>query len=193
MAVSKKRKTTASKTATKGKVGRPKTKKFNQSAETGKIVSPKAVETDKKSTVTQIVNQDNDGVRADKGKTHQKRDISKLSGETMTAGGAQIEESLPETFETVERTQSEPALTEEGAEQGQTFTGVPKPEEAREYFDQPLPCLTDRPNKPKSFTCLDEIKEAIEKPQNYSEAQLSDIFSDNNLCANCKAHQEASE
>lgn len=185
MAVTKKRKTTTSKTATKAKAGRPKTKKFNQSAETGKIVSPKAVETDKKSTVTQTVLQDNDGVRSDKGTKRQ-----------------------PKPAQTVERTQSEPALTEQGAkqfiedvgaakenfeplgaEEGQTFTGVPELEESTD----PLPCLTDRPNKPKSFTCLDEVKEAIEKPQNYSEAQLSDIFSDNNLCANCKANQEASE
>lgn len=176
MAVIKKRKTTTSKTATKAKAGRPKTKKFNQSAETGKIVSPKAVETDKKGTVTQTVLQDNDGVRSDKDTKRQ-----------------------PKPTQTVERTQSEPALTDDFAE----TSNEESPAQSKFWNDiktlrteKPtglLPCLTDRPNKPKSFTCLDEVKEAIEKPQNYSEAQLSDIFSDNNLCANCKANQEAME
>lgn len=53
-----------------------------------------------------------------------------------------------------------------------------------------LPCLTVRPNREDGFTCLDELALAMEKPEEYSEAQLTDILSENNLCENCKKRKE---
>lgn len=56
--------------------------------------------------------------------------------------------------------------------------------------DEP-PCLTVRRSKPKGYTCLDEMQEAIDYPNHYTSAQYNAIINENNLCANCRAKNEA--
>src|SRR5690348_11843289 len=69
-------------------------------------------------------------------------------------------------------------------------TMVPSITDSVEQLTAPLqdklPCMVKRPNRPLDFTCLDEMQNAIKNPQEYSDAQLTDILSENNLCENCR-------
>ena len=147
---------------TPSKANTAKTKPFRQDTATGKIVSQDRVEKDKAGTVTQTVNKDNDGVRTDKGGTHQKRATAEETAMREFEPSTPLPE-LPAATNPPEQTEAQPAVE----------------------------CLTDRPNRPRGYTCLDEMKEAVEHPERFTDPQLSEILSENNLCANCRAQYDA--
>lgn len=170
-----------------------KTKAFNQDTTTGRIVSKDRVAKDKAGTITQTVNKDNDGVRTDKGGTHQKRSAQETATMETASPLPELPEQESKTVESV-FAESAPSAESNTLPANDVPDELESEESANAQSDTVQPaveCLTDRPTRPRGYTCLDEMKEAVEHPERFTDPQLSEIISENNLCANCRAQYDA--
>lgn len=192
MGVSKKRKTT---------------KPFRQNSTTGKIASKDEVANNPSGTTTQTVVKDKDGFRSDKGRKRTPK-AKKPPESDVKANKGDIKDNTDTDWKQIaeqnvaERGKVSAAevreLNEKAGLTGAMVSGFLNEErggsdvikQAEDLHLVPLPCLTDRPNKPRTYTCLDEVEEAIDHPERFTEPQITAIISDDNLCENCKANAE---